>query len=478
VRVLINQQRCMLSDVLRKVDRQRIEAYQAAREDRLTGLPNRLHAMERLQGAADQAETDASVFAVLFLDFDRFKVINDSLGHDTGDALLVMIAARLRQTLTQFTGQSDTDGRWLAARLGGDEFMVLLERTRDAEEPAELANALLKAMDTPYELGPHEVTSSPSIGVTNSATSKDATPGTMLRDADAAMYAAKRAGRNRYVMFDHTLHDQSVERLHIENQLRRALEDRTQLAMHYQPIVASESGQVVGFESLMRWLHPEMGLVSPGVFIPVAEETGQITALGRYALETGMRQMAAWRRELGPQRPLYMSINVSKRQMLQPDFLDHLQDTLMDSGARAGDINLEITETCISDRSDAIVPLLKRLKAMGFMLSMDDFGTGMSSLTCLHRYPIDVLKIDRGFVQQLEQRTAYSAVVQAVVTLARNLGMSVTVEGVEHVEQLTQIQALDCSSIQGFLFSRPVPAEDAGRMLHEGLDVLSRSAAA
>ncbi len=477
VRAMIDHQRCMLADVLDEVDRQRQEAHHASRHDRLTGLPNRTHSLERLQEAANDAEARSKPYALLFLDFDRFKIINDSLGHDAGDQLLTLIARRMMRTLEQFTGQKQDAGRWLAARLGGDEFLVLLENLQDPGEPTHLAQQLIDAMRPPFNVCGHEVTTSPSIGVTTSATSASTVPGTLLRDADAAMYRAKNAGRNRYAVFDQSMHEQSLHRLRLENELRRAL-DRGEMTMFYQPIVASESGEITGFEALMRWFHPQLGEVSPGTFIPVAEENGMISALGSYALETALHQLADWRREVGNQRPMTMSVNVSKRQIFQPDFIDHLRQTIQQTGINPRDVNLEITESIVSGRSDEIVSVLNRVKAMGIRLSMDDFGTGMSSLTCLHRFPIDVLKIDRSFIKHLEKRTAYTAVVQAIVTLARNLGMSVTVEGVERMEQLAQVQALDCDQIQGYLFSRPVPAADAARLLRYGITLLEQHHAA
>ncbi len=474
VRTLVNHQRCMLQDVLAEVDQQRREARYAAMHDRLTGLPNRPCVMEHLQRLASRHRSGSEHFAVLFLDFDRFKLINDSLGHDAGDALLVQISHRLREAIRRTT--RDESNCWMAARLGGDEFLVVLDRLTQQDDAAKVAQSLVDAMQAPYQIAGYDVCSTPSIGVTTSTISNPE-PAAMVRDADAAMYRAKSTGRSRFVVFDRSLHDQSMERLRIENDLRRALE-RNELTVFYQPIVSCEDARIVGFESLMRWRHPELGMVSPGIFIDIAEDSGLITPIGRFAIDQSLRQLADWRARFPEHDAIYMSINLSKKQALQPDTLDHLARTLDVTGVPAANVNLEVTETLVMDRSDMVVPLLEKTKMLGVKLSMDDFGTGTSSLTCLHQFPIDVLKIDRAFIQQIDRNIEYTAVVQAIATLARNLGMTVTVEGIERLEQLAQVQALECDYAQGHFFAKPMPADEAEALLINGLTFDRRTEAA
>lgn len=467
VRSLLERQRDLLGGALNVVDQQRQEAHLAATHDRLTGLPNRQKAMARLTRMSQRhQQDDQHDYGVLFLDFDRFKLINDSLGHDAGDELLIQISQRLKQTLARITGQAESANQWMTARLGGDEFLVLIDHLEETGHAEQLADEIVKAMVTPFCLRGYEVSASPSIGIATCLSSNGNDPDAIVRDADAAMYRAKAQGRARYVLFDQSMQHESFERLYLESQLRKANE-LNQFLAYYQPIVSCESGEIAGFEALVRWEHPDLGMVSPGKFIPIAEECGAISAIGRFMLEEAISQLAKWNARSSQDKPLYMSINVSKRQLLQPGFLDHLQQVLEQANVDPSQINLEVTETVVIDHGDTIVNILEQCKELGVRLSMDDFGTGLSSLTHLHKYPVDVLKIDQAFVKHLEEKPMYTAVVLAIVTLAKNLGMSIVVEGIERVEQLVQIQALDCDYAQGYLFSKPVPAHEAGRMIEQ-----------
>ncbi|MEO0477245.1 MAG: EAL domain-containing protein [Planctomycetota bacterium] len=463
VRSLLERQRDLLSGALSAVDRQRHQAYVAATHDRLTGLPNREKAMARLDLLCKAHKVDKEHnYAVMFLDFDRFKLINDSLGHDAGDELLVQISQRLEETVLDFTGQPASSDKWMTARLGGDEFLVLHDWLESTEQAEALAEQILSAMRPAFCLRGYEVSSSPSIGIATCKSSDGTNASAIVRDADTAMYRAKAQGRARYVLFDQSMQDESLERLYLESQLRKAVE-LEQFIAYYQPIVDCESGEIAGFEALARWQHPELGMVSPGKFIPIAEECGAISAIGRFMLEEAVQELAEWNGLVD--KPLYMSINVSKRQLLQPGFLEHLAHVIRDTGVEPKQVNLEVTETVVIDHGDTIVNILNQCKELGVRLSMDDFGTGLSSLTHLHKYPVDVLKIDQAFVKHLEEKSMYTAVVLAIVTLAKNLGMSIVVEGIERVEQLVQMQALDCEYAQGYLFSKPVPAEEAVKLL-------------
>lgn len=463
VRLLLDHQRKLLGDALAIVDQQRNEAYVAATHDRLTGLPNREYAMARLNELSQLCcKKKRCNYAVFFLDFDRFKLINDSLGHDAGDELLVQIAMRLKQTVIETTGRPESSNDWLTARLGGDEFLILINEIGTTNDAEQLAANILDAMKPSFCLRGYEVSSSPSIGIATCKSSDGTSPSAIVRDADTAMYRAKAQGRARYVLFDQSMRDESLEKLYIESQLRKAIA-LNQIHAFYQPIVACESGDIAGFEALARWQHPEMGLVSPGQFIPIAEECGAISAIGRFMLEEAIQQLAQWNRITD--KTLYMSINISKRQMLQPGFIAHLKTVLDHNDVQPSQVNLEVTETVVIDHGDTIVNILQQCKDLGLRLSMDDFGTGLSSLTHLHQYPVDVLKIDQAFVKHLDEKSMYTAVILAIVTLAKNLGMSIVVEGIERVEQLVQIQALDCEYAQGYLFSKPVPAEQAVKLI-------------
>ena len=489
VRDLIGQQCGQLTLAIGEVEHQRREAYRAARHDRLTGLPNRKYALERLESA----QIGEGERAVLFLDFDRFKLINDSLGHDAGDDLLISIARRMEDTLAGFeqvppvsacrpdTGctpaTTDPPSRRLTpVRLGGDEFLVIIEPVQDPREPERVAEALLDTMRRSHTVKQQKVTSTPSIGVTTSRISgPDAT--TLIRDADTAMYHAKSEGRNCFSVFESAMHAATARKAEIEVALRQTLRNRG-LELHYQPIIETDTGRLRGFESLCRWTHARLGRVTPGEFIPIAEDSGLIDAMGRQCLEMAATQLAAWRREGLAKPGMYISINVSKRQLLVPDMVEHLERTVAQADLPRSSICLEITETALSDTRVPVKPVLVQLRRLGYRLFIDDFGTGTSSLTSLHDVPADVLKIDRGFILQMQRDLSYTAIVDAVINLARNLKMSVIAEGIEESAQFMQVQTLGCDAVQGYLFSEPLPPEKAGALLAEGKTFVANDLAA
>lgn len=424
--------------------------------DALTGLPNRVLFLELLQQRLlRQRQQQRPGFAVLFLDVDQFKLINDSLGHNVGDQMLIEIARRLQLCLSP---------QETFARLSGDEFAILLNTVED-EAPAQvLANELQIALSTPLKLKEHEVFASVSIGIAHSSNNYVYAE-ELLRDADTAMYRAKAMGRERYVVFDQTMHTQTVARLQLEIDLRRAVEEltlRPQFLLYYQPIVALSSQKIVGFEALIRWQHPERGLISPIEFIPIAEETGLILPIGRWVLQSACQQLRAWQ-HLGLAQSVAISVNVSSCQFLQPNFVAQVKETLSLTQIAAAHLKLEITESILMEASPSAIAQFEILQDLGIKLSLDDFGTGYSALSYLYRFPIHALKIDRSFVQNLGQRQA--KLVQTIMALAQGLELETVAEGVETSEQLAQLQALGCDFYQGYLFSPPVPADVAVRLL-------------
>lgn len=436
-----------------------------AQQDPLTGLSNRVMILDTLRAMLDASRADASrSFAALYLDFDRFKVINDGLGHSIGDALLRSVADRLRAALR---------ARDVAARLGGDEFLVLLSGV-DREETERRCAAIMRALEKPHLLEGHEVSMSASIGiVTSDLAHADAED--IIRDADAAMYQAKLAGRAQFRFFDAAMHAQALERVTLEQDLRRANLE-SEFRVLYQPIVALASGRVVGFEALLRWEHPTRGMLSPDAFIPIAEETGLIIHMGEWIFRQGCAQMRAWMDEFGDSHAIKLNINLSRRQLSHPGLLDMLTQIASGAGVPPSRLRLEITETTVMDSRADVVSVMQSMRDAGFGLAMDDFGTGHSSLSCLHRFPIDVLKIDRSFISNLAGRRELSAVMHAIVTLAHHLGLSVVAEGVETGDQLAQLQAMECECAQGYLFDRPLTAARATESLREDARRRSRAA--
>lgn len=416
--------------------------------DGLTGLPNRALFMERLGHAISLTkQREDYLLAVLFLDLDRFKVINDSLGHMIGDQLLIAISRRLETCLRS----GDT-----IARLGGDEFAILLEDIKNDSYPKYIAERIQKELMRPFNLSGHEVFAGASIGIAMSTTGYDR-PDDLLRDADTAMYHAKTQGTlaARHQVFDNAMHIRAVALLQLETDLRRAVE-RGEFQLHYQPIVSLKTGKINGFEALVRWQHPERELVSPAEFIPIAEETGLIIPIGWWVLREACRQMRAWHLQFPLKTPLTISVNISAKQFSQPDLIQQIEQILQETGIDARSLKLEITESVLMENAKSVAAMLVQLQALGLRLSMDDFGTGYSSLSYLRRFPIDTLKIDRSFIRNVDVNVEEIKIMRTVVDLAWNLGMDVVAEGVETKTQMYQLQALKCDFGQGYLFSKPL----------------------
>ncbi|MCB9847629.1 MAG: EAL domain-containing protein [Phycisphaeraceae bacterium] len=429
----------------------------AAEHDRLTGLPNRTLFLSHVQRAINvKKRRPEACFAVLFFDFDRFKVVNDSLGHDVGDELLIAIAGRFREELRPYD---------VAARFGGDEFVVLLDMLHSSDEALQIANRLLNMFATPYTIQGHFVRSTASIGMVTSDMSYDSADA-LVRDSDAAMYQAKAAGRGRVVVFDAEMHEQAMDRIRIEEDLEFAIEN-SQLRLHYQPIVSLENGELEGFEALVRWQHPERGLVPPDKFIGIAEDNGFIIEMGEWVLRRACEQAMAWRAMIPDHRSFFVNVNVSKRQLSHPDCIETIQRVLRDTDVDPRLIKIEITESTIVDNRSDLIPILQRIRAHGVLLAMDDFGTGHSSLSGLHRFPIDILKIDRSFIASMEESSELAAVVHSIVTLAQNLGMDIVAEGIETPAQIAILQSHEVRYGQGYFFSKPLPPEEAEEYLRK-----------
>ncbi|MEG4116197.1 EAL domain-containing protein [Microcoleus sp. N9_B4] len=469
-----------------------------ALHDALTELPNRALLTDRLGQAFARAQRHPSYqFAVLFLDLDRFKVINDSQGHSTGDRLLVAVARRLLTCLRP----GDT-----AARLGGDEFVILLEEIHGVDEAIAQAKAILKTIERPLNLEGNKVLITASIGIALS-TDKYQWPGDILRDADIAMYRAKALGKARYEVFTRAMHTQAVALMHLEHDLRESVEElnlkysivdlacgtaaenspmseidrrserpksplttlklECPFTVYYQPIVCLKSGAVIGFEALVRWLHPERGLVSPMEFIAMAEETGLITPLGLWVLNESCRQIIQWQSLNLPvgNSPLTVAVNLSGRQFAEPESIEQIKQVLLETGVDARCLKLEITESVVMEDGEAAAAMLSQLRDLGIGLCIDDFGTGYSSLSYLHKFPINILKVDRSFVSRIGETGENLEIVRAIVMLARSLGMEVVAEGVETAVQLAQMRSIGCEYGQGYFFSKPLDSEAATALL-------------
>ncbi len=425
--------------------------------DALTGLPNRALFMDHVKMAIQRSRRSGDrLFAALFLDLDRFKIINDSLGHMVGDQLLVGIAHRLEACLRP----GDT-----VARLGGDEFTILLEDIDDVSVAVSVAKRVEKELSLPFNLGGHEVFTTVSVGIAPSSTGYER-PEDVLRDADTAMYRAKSLGKSRHEVFDKEMHAHAVNLLHLETDLRRAL-DRREFSVHYQPVVSLETGLIEGFEALLRWQHPEHGSVPPSKFIPVAEETGLILPIGQWALQEACRQMREWQEQFPRPRPFFISVNLSGRQFSNPDLIEHIGQALRTTGLDPRSLKLEITESVVMDDIETAIEMLNQLRALGVESSIDDFGTGYSSLSYLHRFASSTLKVDRSFVSRMTQHNENVEIVRTILLLARNLGMKVVAEGVETEDQLAQLRALSCDYAQGYLFSKPANAANVTKLLSD-----------
>jgi diguanylate cyclase (GGDEF)-like protein len=430
--------------------------YQAT-HDALTDLPNRVLFMDRLGREIAHAERDGHLFAVLLLDLDRFKQINDSLGHGAGDQLLEDVARRLSGAVREV----DT-----VARIGGDEFLLLIADTRDQSDLAAVAAKIGEALDEPFRVGSAELHTSASIGI--SVYPADGTTGDdLVARADEAMYFAKQSGRNSYQFFNRTMSVFSQDRLDLENDLRRAL-PMNQFEVHYQPKSDVASGRVNSVEALLRWRHPTRGLVSPAEFIPLAEENGLILSIGEWVLREACRQARDWQRMGLPF--LRVAVNVSPVQFRQSNFLQAMRTALLDFDLEPQYLEIELTETTVMDNAEGSVQILEELSRMGVVVSIDDFGTGYSSMSYLRRFPIDKLKIDRSFISDLTTNSADSSIVQAIISLAHSLRLKVVAEGVETAEQLERLRELGCDQYQGFFRSAAVPAAEIEESIRSGIE--------
>jgi len=425
-----------------------------ALHDALTGLPNRTLFFSQLESATErQKRHDEVHFAVLLLDLDRFKIVNDSLGHLAGDRLLVAAAEKVKRCVRSV----DT-----VARFGGDEFTVLLSDISNINEAVHVTERILAEFTKPVDIDGHEIFSSVSVGV--AIATPDTVPEALLREADTAMYVAKFSGRARYQVFDPSMHRRARNLLTIENELRRAL-DRGEFELRYQPIVSLSGGEIVGFEALLRWRHSERGLVGPSEFIPIAEDTGLIVPIGRWVLREACTQLMRWRKDGFHRDDLIISVNLSVKQLVQQDFAEEVARIIRETGVSPSFLNLEITESAIIGNPDTALKVLSDLKQLGVRLSTDDFGTGYSSLSYLHRFPISQLKIDRSFICNMNTRGESAEIVRTILTLGRSLGMEVVAEGVENQAQLTLLREFQCELAQGYLFSEPVTDVAAGELL-------------
>ena len=433
-----------------------------ASHDSLTGLPNREMFNGLLRHSIEAAHRHQRKFAVLFIDLDRFKVINDSLGHDAGDRLLVEVSHRLRGALRA----SD-----VVARLGGDEFVVILEETAERHDIERIAGELLSALGRPLQLSGHECHTTASIGIAMYPADGDDAQA-LTKNADMAMYLAKEDGKNGFRFFSRDVKVQSIERLTLETALRRALE-RKQFSLHYQPKIDMASGQITGVEALLRWEHPDFGMVAPMQFIPLAEETGLIVPIGRWVLKEACAQNMAWQRR--GLRPVSMAVNLSPRQFADAHLLRDVDEALAASGMSPVLLQLEVTESMVMRNVARAVRVLDAIQSRGIRLAIDDFGTGYSSMSLMKQFPIDTIKIDRSFVRDLAEDPEDQAIAQAIISMGKALGMTVVAEGVETSEQQEFLRSHACDEMQGYLFSRPLPARDLGELLRPATTVAGAS---
>jgi diguanylate cyclase (GGDEF)-like protein len=438
---------CLLDDEREAAELATYEIEHLAYHDALTGLPNRPLFTDRLIVALAQANRGDQKLAVFFLDLDRFKDINDSLGHSTGDSLLKAVAERIRTCIEE----GDT-----AARFGGDEYTLLIPRVEHIEEAAKIAEKIIETLKIPFVISGQELFVTTSIGI--SIFPHDGVdPETLVRNADTAMYRAKEQGRDNYQLYAPEMNARALERLALENMLRRALK-QNELTVHYQPLIDLGSGAIAGVEALVRWQHPERGLLLPAHFISTAELSGLILPIGDWVLRTACRQIHVWNQRLG--LDLTVSVNLSARQFSQPDLVAQVRNALQETGLEPELLELEITESNAMQNAENTIRTLRELKAAGVRISMDDFGTGYSSLNYLKRFPIDTLKLDQSFVRDSTTDASDAAIISAVIVMAHSLNLKVVAEGVETKEQLDFLRHRDCDTIQGFYFSAPLAAEE------------------
>ncbi|MFT3745408.1 MAG: EAL domain-containing protein [Pyrinomonadaceae bacterium] len=431
-----------------------------ALHDNLTGLANRTLFMEHLKLTINgRRRENKALFAVLFFDFDRFKVINDSLGHAAGDELLKQISQRFTSNLRPGD---------LVARLGGDEFTILLNNLPSEQAAFLLAERLQEDLKRPFDIEGREIFTSASIGI--SFGNENSTADELLRDADIAMYRAKSKGKARFQLFDKEMHESAIKRLQLETELRQALH-RKEFRLFYQPIIDLQTRALHGFEALVRWKHPKRGIVSPDEFIPVLEENNLILTLGKWVFHEGCRQLKEWHQQIGGSNHLQIAINLSVKEFSQPNLIEQISESLAQTGVNASSIKIEITESHVMENSESAVAMMERLRAIGLELSLDDFGTGYSSLSYLHQLPVKFLKIDRSFIGRITENVEKREIVHTIVRLAQNLRMQVVAEGVETEEQLEELRRQGCEYGQGYLFSRPMDGDSTGRFIEEALSI-------
>jgi diguanylate cyclase (GGDEF)-like protein/PAS domain S-box-containing protein len=435
------------------------ELERRASHDPLMGLPNRHTFVDRLGQALLRTKRgkEGRKVGVLFMDLDRFKTINDSLGHEAGDRLLVTVAERLRNRLRNED---------VLARFGGDEFAVLLEEVADASETIRVAQRIAESLREPFTVNDHQVNLSTSVGIALGSAHTNDDPEGMLRNADAAMYKAKEQGPGRYAVFDPAMQTRAQERLELEAELRRALE-QGEFVLYYQPEVSLYNGSMVGLEALLRWQHPERGLLKPSAFVPLAEETDLIAPIGRWVLEEACRQAKRWEEEHPLASPMTMEVNLSPKQVRRRELARTVEEALTRADVEAHTLALDITETVLIGASEHNAQALEALKKMGIRLSLDDFGTGYSSLSYLKRLPVDRVKVDRTFVKGLGGNATDTAVVRMIIDLCHTLGVEVLAEGVETSEQAALLRDMGCDLGQGYYFARPLPGEELAEQLPE-----------
>lgn len=426
-----------------------------ALHDSLTGLPNRAFFMEQLVELLNVAQENADYqFGVLFLDCDRFKVINDSLGHLVGDELLIALTHRLKSILSLDN---------TIARFGGDEFAILLKQIDNINSVTKVADQILKAFSFPFQLKRNEVFINASIGVALGNHSYEQAEH-ILRDADTAMYRAKTLGKGQYHVFDPTMHAAAMQALQLENDLRKAIQQK-EFVVHYQPIISLCTGKITGFEALVRWQHPTRGIVPPALFIPLAEETGLINSIGKIVLSQACHQVQQWHQEKLIDESIFMSVNISAKQFAQLDIVEQIAQIMAEAQINPQNLKLEITESAFINNAQSAKAILQELRQRRIQLSIDDFGTGYSSLSYLHNFPVDTLKVDRSFVSKLDGTSESLGLIPAIKKIAETMKMSVVAEGIETEKQLAQLRELNCEFGQGYLFAKPLPEKEATELL-------------
>jgi diguanylate cyclase (GGDEF)-like protein len=433
--------------------------------DGLTGLPNRALLLDRLDRVIARSKRREDYHcAVLFMDLDRFKVVNDSLGHSVGDKLLISVAGRLHECLRS----EDT-----VARLGGDEFVVLLEDLKELSQATSIADRIREELSRPHDLNGQKVFTSGSIGIVMTVQGYNQ-PADVLRDADIAMYGAKLAGKDRYQIFDPAMRELALTRMQLEVELRQALA-REELRVHFQPILEMDSGKPFGFEALIRWEHPQRGIISPAEFLPILEETGLIIQAGRWVMKEACKTARQWNRKHSDLEPLTISVNLSGREFTHPELEDSLKEALEESELDPACLTVEITESVIMSDPEQARHVLQRLGSLGLQIHLDDFGTGYSSLGKLGQFHIDKLKIDRTFIRQIEGKRGEAAIVEAILQLARNLAMGVIAEGVETQQQFNYLREKGCPYYQGYYIAEPMSKPEAEAFIRAKKKELKRN---